>query len=150
MASSSFRQDMPPEGGYGKIDVARKGARRFISNRAFLGAFIAISAWGMYDVKKCFKQAAMVRREKDEVFISLEPFLLAENDRAYLKQLHSNREEEEKLMKNVPGWKTGTLFGEPFYKTVPADRLDPPKLFAFYAHRPQEEMFDHLYPERAL
>ena len=30
--------------------------------------------------------------------------LMAERDREYLKQLRRNRDEEEKLMKNVPGW----------------------------------------------
>jgi NADH dehydrogenase (ubiquinone) 1 alpha subcomplex subunit 13 len=30
--------------------------------------------------------------------------LMAERDRAYLKQLRKNRDEEERLMKDVPGW----------------------------------------------
>jgi NADH dehydrogenase (ubiquinone) 1 alpha subcomplex subunit 13 len=148
--ASGFRQDMPPEGGYGTIDITRKGARRFISNRALLVAFLGVSAYGLYDVKGVLRRATERRREKDDTFIALEPFLAAENDRSFLKTLISNKEEEEKLMKNVPGWKTGTLFGEKFFRTVPSDHLDPVKLFVFYAHRPQDEMFDNVYPERTL
>lgn len=41
----------------------------------------------------------------------------AESDRLLLWQLRRNRDDENKLMKNVPGWETGTWFGEPVFKT---------------------------------
>lgn len=58
--------------------------------------------------------------------ISLLPLLFAERDREFLKQLRINRDEEAKLMKNVPGWEVGTWYGEPIFKTLPKDELIEP------------------------
>lgn len=55
--------------------------------------------------------------------LALFPLLLAERDREYLKQVRRNRDEEAKLMKDVPGWKVGTWYGEPIYKTKQGDFL---------------------------
>lgn len=67
------------------------------------------------------------------------PLLLAERDREYLKQLRRNRDEEGKLMANVEGWKVGTWYGEPIYKTRPSDELIEPSLTDFYAHADLKE-----------
>ena len=47
------------------------------------------------------------------------PLLLAERDRAYVKQVKKNRDAEEELMADVEGWETGTWFGQPVFHTVP-------------------------------
>lgn len=52
----------------------------------------------------------------------------------YLKQLRRNRDEEAKLMANVPGWEVGTWYGEPVYKLLPKDTLVDPHFKEFYAH----------------
>lgn len=62
------------------------------------------------------------------------PMLLAERDRAYLKQLRRNREEERELMKNVEGWKVGTWYGEPIYQTKDPDTLNPQTYHEYYVH----------------
>ena len=51
----------------------------------------------------------------------------------YLKQLRANYEEEVELMKNVPGWEPGTLYGEPIYYNR-YDRWIVPAASEFYAH----------------
>jgi len=51
-----------------------------------------------------------------------------------LLQLRKNRDEEERLMANVPGWVVGTYFGEPIYKTRPKDEWIDVSLNEFYAH----------------
>lgn len=56
--------------------------------------------------------------------LALMPMLIAERDREFLKQVRRNRDEEAKLMKNVPGWVVGTYYGEPIYKTKPKDHFD--------------------------
>ena len=43
--------------------------------------------------------------EMDESRSCIEPILLAEQDRIILRQYRANRDEETKLMKDVPGWK---------------------------------------------
>jgi NADH dehydrogenase (ubiquinone) 1 alpha subcomplex subunit 13 len=39
--------------------------------------------------------------------------------------VRQNREFENELMKNVPGWKTGTWYGEPVYFTMGEKWWDP-------------------------
>lgn len=58
--------------------------------------------------------------------MALYPLLFAERDREYLKQVRLNRDEEADLMKNVAGWKVGTWYGEPIFKTLPKDTLVDP------------------------
>jgi hypothetical protein len=57
----------------------------------------------------------------------------------FLKQLRRNRDEEAKLMANVPGWVVGTWYGEPVYKTLPPDSLVTPHINEFYVHGPDSE-----------
>lgn len=63
----------------------------------------------------------------------------------YLKQLRKNREAEDKLMKNVKGWETGTLYGEPVYKTVDKSKLIEPSLNEYYVHAPPKTLLDRAY-----
>lgn len=66
--------------------------------------------------------------------LALYPLIHAEVDREFLKQLRRNRDEETKLMKNVPGWVVGTWYGEPIFKTTPKDTLPDPHWQDFCAH----------------
>lgn len=56
-----------------------------------------------------FVRRAILRDEVSEydAKIALEPFLEAERDRNFLVQLWKNRQMEEKIMKDVPGWQIG-------------------------------------------
>lgn len=53
-------------------------------------------------------------------------------------------------MKNVKDWKTGTLYGEPVYKTVSDDVLMEPSLNEYYAHAPPKTLFDRAYWHKYL
>ena len=53
--------------------------------------------------------------------LALEPLMLAERDREYLKQLRRNRDAEEKLMADVEGWEVGTFYGHKVYKVSSSD-----------------------------
>ena len=66
---------------------------------------------------------------------------------SYLKRLRANRDEENELMKDVPGWKTGTLYGQPVYHNV-RDRFIEPSHKEFLAHISWHQMFDILYERR--
>jgi len=76
--------------------------------------------------------------------LALSPLLLAEEQRAYLRQLRANRDEENELMKNVPGWKTGTLYGEPVFENL-NDRFPVVLPEAYYAHAPYSHMYDRYF-----
>ena len=84
--------------------------------------------------------------EEDEGRSSIEPLLAAESDRLVLWQMRRNRDEENALMKDVPGWQTGTWFGQPLYKTNPnSDEWVPPTHIELYAHTRLRDMENHLY-----
>ena len=50
-----------------------------------------------------------------------------------LKYLWQNREEENELMKDVPGWVTGTYYGQKIWNN-PADMWMPLEYEDIYAH----------------
>jgi len=60
-----------------------------------------------------------------------------------LRQLRKNRDDEAELMKRVPGWVTGTLFGEP---VSPRVRGQFPHVHpeSFFAHNHPGDMHGHL------
>ncbi|CAD7086973.1 unnamed protein product [Hermetia illucens] len=133
-STSTFRQDMPPEGGYKKIPYARVPARQYFSGYQMIAGFAGITAFGFVMYYQSMKWVRRNEIEQRSARNAILPLLLAERDREYLKQLRRNRDEEEKLMANVKGWKVGTWYGEPIYKTIPEDTLLEPNFKEFYAH----------------
>lgn len=53
-------------------------------------------------------------------------------------------------MKDVKGWKTGTLYGERVYKTVPENEFIEPGLNEYYVHAPPKTLFDRAYWHKYL
>ena len=75
---------------------------------------------GLLFIKYVHRPAVLTHRtELHGMRLVLLPLLQAERDRAYVKSVHRIRDAEEDLMKDVPGWETGTWWGEPVYKTIP-------------------------------
>ena len=71
--------------------------------------------------------------------------LKAESDRLLLWQLRRNRDDENSLMKNVPGWETGTWFGEPVFKTNKNFHIwIDPCSFEVYSHAKPRDLTEHL------
>lgn len=81
-----------------------------------------------------YKKVKTEELEVRSANMALLPLLMAERDRAYLRYLRSNRDEEAELMKNVDGWVVGTYYGEPLYKTQGDDYLAHQNQETFYAH----------------
>ncbi|CAH1725268.1 NADH dehydrogenase [ubiquinone] 1 alpha subcomplex subunit 13 [Aphis gossypii] len=144
------KQDMPPKGGYRKINFARVFPKPFASSRALVGTYIVCTGVGWYFYLLNDRLVDKYQVESRSSIIALTPLLDAEADREYLKQLRRNRDAEEKLMENVKGWKTGTLYGEPVYKTVGKDKLIEPGLNEYYAHAPDKVLFDRAYWHKYL
>lgn len=93
-------------------------------------------------IKKILILFFYVEMEMDESRSCIEPVLLAEQDRITLRQYRANRDEETKLMKDVPGWQVGTWFGEKVFKsrTYFPDR---PHVLDYYAlARPSTQRLD--------
>uniref|UniRef100_A0A1B6L6Q6 NADH dehydrogenase [ubiquinone] 1 alpha subcomplex subunit 13 n=1 Tax=Graphocephala atropunctata TaxID=36148 RepID=A0A1B6L6Q6_9HEMI len=134
MATAARKQDMPPSGGFRPINYERIPAKSYFSGPQIFLGFIGVTAATCYMYRINYKNVMRQRIEKRSSVHAILPLLLAERDRAFLKQLRVNRETERDLMKNVEGWETGTLFGEPIYKTVPEDTLIEPRLREYYIH----------------
>ncbi|XP_041367915.1 NADH dehydrogenase [ubiquinone] 1 alpha subcomplex subunit 13-like [Gigantopelta aegis] len=133
MASQGFRQEMPRSGGYQNVDWAKKIPVRKWSGYSQFGAFIAFTsvAWVAYWYDK--KRMKTEELEMRDARIAIIPLLQAERDRLFLIQQRKNRDEENELMKDVPGWKTGTLWGKPVYHNI-RDRYITPATEEFFAH----------------
>ncbi|XP_076341585.1 NADH dehydrogenase (ubiquinone) B16.6 subunit [Tachypleus tridentatus] len=145
MAGLNYKQDMPPKGGYSPIIFERIPVKTYFNGYAMFAGFTALTSFSMYMYCQNFKKRRLLKIERQDVMNALEPVLLAERDRAYLKQLRRNVEEEHELMKNVPGWKVGTYYGEPVFKTVPKDKLVDPILEEYYAHASRKAYDDKAY-----
>ncbi|KAL5292420.1 Ndufa13 family protein [Megaselia abdita] len=136
------KQDLPPPGGYKKIPFARIPQKSYMSGFQMFAAYITATGIGMgvyYLTAKEIRQEQIEMRSARNV---IQPILLAERDREFLKQLSRNRKEEEDLMKNVEGWKVGTWYGEPIYKTEPEDKLITPILKEFYVHASYDDYYN--------
>lgn len=76
--------------------------------------------------------------------IAIVPLVEAERMRMILKQVRENRDEENQLMKDVEGWKTGTLWGEPTYYNI-RDRFVTPSTEEYFAHCKYWDKFYAVY-----
>lgn len=143
--STTFKQDLPPEGGYRKLDFTRLPAKQIWRWYTLIPAYIGITSWGIYT---WYCTALINRAEKIEnssASIAMMPVFMAEKDRLLLKNLRKIREEEADLMKNIEGWETGTLLGEPIYKTVKEDDFLLPTYNEFYGHNKAKDLNDKFY-----
>jgi NADH dehydrogenase (ubiquinone) 1 alpha subcomplex subunit 13 len=132
-------QDLPPPNGFGSISIARVQPKPIIKQSILLGILVALTWNGFSFLGDWRRRLRILRMEQMEHYIATLPFLLAEQERKYLIQLHRIRENERQLMKDVPGWKVGTLFGEPVYKTLPKNYLPCVSPDEFTVGRPQSE-----------
>ncbi|CAF1467108.1 unnamed protein product [Rotaria sp. Silwood1] len=136
-----YRQDMPPRGGYSPIPWARLPSRR-IPLWPFVSAWLASNIFGYFYHTSEKREYWRSEMEMDESRSCIEPILLAEQDRIVLRQYRANRDEETKLMNDVPSWEVGTWFGEKVFKsrTFFPDR---PHILDYYAlARPSTQRLD--------
>ncbi|CAG9768858.1 unnamed protein product [Ceutorhynchus assimilis] len=137
---AQIKQDMPPEGGYRPIHFKRIPCKTFFSGAAIIGGYVGMTAGAAYIYY--LNYGAVFRRELEVKggSLAIYPMLLAERDRAFLKQLRRNRDEERELMKNVPGWKVGTWYGEPVFVGPEADKFHNPSISEYYVHSSYKDM----------
>ncbi|XP_053630630.1 NADH dehydrogenase [ubiquinone] 1 alpha subcomplex subunit 13 [Cherax quadricarinatus] len=143
--ASSRTQDLPPREGYSPITYSRIPARTYFKGYQLFAGYAVVTAVAAYVYSLTDKK---IRRNKLEMLsgvLALEPMLLAERDRQFLKQMRRNRDEEEKLMANVEGWEVGKLYNEPIFKTVPEDRYMDPIVDEYYIHGHQRNFIRNAY-----
>lgn len=70
-----------------------------------IGAYFGMTSASLYVYYLTWKEIYHDEIEMRSGRFAIAAMLQAERDREYLKQLRRNRDEEEKLMANVEGWK---------------------------------------------
>ncbi|VUZ40413.1 unnamed protein product [Hymenolepis diminuta] len=128
-----YKQEMPPPGGFAPLDFFYKGTRKHLNGLYIIAGLYACSYVGIKLRHWQREKNEAIANENKEVRLALTPFLLAEQQRMYLKQLVKNREYETELMKDVPGWEVGHWFDTPVYYN-PRGLWCEPNLYEFYAH----------------
>mmetsp|Transcript_18398 Transcript_18398/g.25313 ORF Transcript_18398/g.25313 Transcript_18398/m.25313 type:complete len:134 (-) Transcript_18398:174-575(-) len=100
-------QDMPPSGGYAKIDTVRSlPARGPKGWQLWAGTSLAIM-YGFYQVGQYNKASNQQKLEERKVRYAIAPILQAEADREYLERELVNIRKEAEIMKHIPGWVAG-------------------------------------------
>ncbi|XP_033106991.1 NADH dehydrogenase [ubiquinone] 1 alpha subcomplex subunit 13-like [Anneissia japonica] len=130
--ATSFRQDLPPKGGYGPIDYKRHIPKRGFSGYAMFAGCAAIMATGYIMLKIGNKHRRRLQQEDREAYLAIMPLIEVETDRDILKRLKFNQEQEAIIMKDVPGWN----IGESVYNT---DRWVEPCIEDLYFLAPNKE-----------
>jgi len=133
----AIRQDLPPEGGYRPINFKRIPAQQLMRGRTLFAGFISLNGLAMYYY---FAQARpriiRLEVEKNSARLACLPLLCAEKDRAHLLQIRKNRDNEEKIMENIPGWEVGKWRGEKVFKTLGEEEWVDQTLTEFYGNSP--------------
>lgn len=132
-------QDMPPPGGFASIKVDRTLPKPLIRQGIWFIILAGMTLNGYGVAREWRKRYRVHKMEQMEHYIAASPFLYAETERKFLIHLKNLREEEKELMKDVPGWKLGTLFGEPVFKTIPKNELPPIAPIDYCVHRTDRE-----------
>ncbi|CAH8518403.1 unnamed protein product [Heterobilharzia americana] len=130
---STYKQEMPPPGGYAPLDFARKMPKNYIHGFLVIGGLYTSTYFGFKIQRYRKAKRDAITREDQENRIALTPFILAEQQRLYLKQIRKNREYEEVLMKGVPDWKVGHWYDYPVFHNPRGLWCDPYQI-ELYAH----------------
>mmetsp|Transcript_111 Transcript_111/g.149 ORF Transcript_111/g.149 Transcript_111/m.149 type:complete len:135 (+) Transcript_111:134-538(+) len=100
-------QDMPPPGGFRKVDIIRqfpvRGPKGY---QIWLGA-VAVVAYGFYTVGKTNNQRAEQKLEDRRIRYTMSPLLQAEADLEYMQREKELIKKEAEIMQTVPGWIPG-------------------------------------------
>ncbi|XP_071522762.1 NADH dehydrogenase [ubiquinone] 1 alpha subcomplex subunit 13 [Panulirus ornatus] len=127
-------QDLPPKGGYAPISFRRLPARTYFSGLQMFAGYTILTAVTGFLYYRTYRRIRLEEVEMRSGQLAIEPLLLAERDREFLKQIRKNRDEEEKLMEGVEGWEVGKYYNEPIYKTVPEDKFLDPIVQEYFSH----------------
>jgi len=130
----AYKQDLPPKGGYAPFNYKRIPAKKMYTAPILFGGFIL---WEIYAHWKWRRSMRIINSEETEARstqFALEPMMLAERDRVYIKQLKKNRDDEEKLMKGVEGWEVGTYYGIKMYNDPDINKYPLMNWNEYYAH----------------
>jgi len=143
-STAEFKQDLPPQGGYQPIEYKRVPAKQYLSGITWFVGYVIFTFTACYIWVVTSRERLNLGVEDDGTIIILQPMLMAERDRKYLRILRRNRELEEEIMKDVPGWEVGTYFGEPIYYTCKPDEWHDVTVEELFNHQKKSEYWNHI------
>ncbi|WFD30402.1 hypothetical protein MSPP1_001421 [Malassezia sp. CBS 17886] len=103
----TYKQDLPPKGGFAPIRYKRNLPARGPSGTVLLAGVLGISIFGFYRVGLANQEKREIARERAWSRIYLTPMILAEGDRDTFRRETAAIAREKELMKDVPGWEVG-------------------------------------------
>ncbi|KAJ6538504.1 B16.6 subunit of GRIM-19, NADH:ubiquinone oxidoreductase [Mycena vulgaris] len=112
----SYRQDLPPAGGYEAVKYKRNLPLRGPGALVILGGVTAFCTFGFYRIGLGNLERRELQREKTWARIHLVPLLMAEGDRAAYQLGQHGVAVEAEIMKGVKGWVPGqAVYNNPRY-----------------------------------
>ncbi|KAJ7498610.1 GRIM-19 [Mycena latifolia] len=118
----SYRQDLPPAGGFEAVKYKRNLPLKGPGALVILGGVTALCSFGFYRLGLGNLERRELQREKTWARIHLVPLLMAEGDRATYEMTRRGIAIEADLMKDVKGWVPGqTVYNNPRYYTRDTD-----------------------------
>ncbi|GAA94505.1 hypothetical protein E5Q_01157 [Mixia osmundae IAM 14324] len=103
----TFKQDLPPQGGYESIRYKRNLPVRGPGGVIIFGGVFLICTFGFYKVGQGNLEKRELARERAWSRIHLVPMLLAEGDRDVYRRDQAALGREKEIMKDVDGWEAG-------------------------------------------
>mmetsp|Transcript_9489 Transcript_9489/g.13468 ORF Transcript_9489/g.13468 Transcript_9489/m.13468 type:complete len:134 (+) Transcript_9489:77-478(+) len=100
-------QDMPPPGGFPKVDTVRAFPRRGPKGWQLWAGLTVSIGYGFYQIGKTNRERAAQKTEERKIRYALAPLLQAEADREYVHREKEILAKEAEVMKDVEGWKVG-------------------------------------------
>ncbi|GBG32948.1 NADH dehydrogenase ubiquinone 1 alpha subcomplex subunit 13 [Hondaea fermentalgiana] len=97
-------QDMPPPGGFKPFSVAAEMPKPRISGFGLFALTAATCAVGFYIMGQGNIERRALKMEKRERRMAIVPFLQAEEDARFVRLSQKAKDEEARIMKDVPGW----------------------------------------------
>ncbi|KAJ7129356.1 GRIM-19 [Mycena epipterygia] len=115
---SSFRQDLPPAGGFETVKYKRNLPLRGPGALVILGGVTVLCSFGFYRIGLGNLERRELKREKTWARIHLVPLLMAEGDRAAYQLTQRGIAVEAEIMKDVKDWTPGrSVYNNPRYHT---------------------------------
>lgn len=106
-SNTKIIQDMPPPGGYRKVDMARVFPTRGPKGWQLWSGASLIIAYGYYQIGQTNIKNNQQKYLERKARYAIAPLLQAEADREYLERELINLKKEAEIMKDVKGWKVG-------------------------------------------
>ncbi|GME71687.1 hypothetical protein B5S28_g5086 [[Candida] boidinii] len=127
-------QDLPPVGGYEKIQWKRHLPSRGFRPSIWFAGLVGLTGYGFYKIIEGNREITELSREKLWARIHLLPLLQAEQDRDIVRRTLSYYEKEAEIMKDVPWWEVKSPYSDkgafhPPHTVLTGKQLDKDGLF---------------------